>query len=555
MNEINQLRISELTVEHQEKPLGIDVKNPRFGWKLHSMDRNVYQTAYQIKIYQKNRILCDTGRIESEESIEVTVQEFQTEPMSVYEIGVTVWDNKGNQCYAESCFETGRLGVPFLCGWVEPEQDPTPNTMEKDDGKKSKNEQEENKKRDFSEFRPAQYIRIPVKIQKGVKKARVYATAHGLYQLKINGISPDEHEFAPENTSYFKILQYQTYDVTELLTTGDNVISVILADGWWAGRTGLTGDSCQYGDKVGLLLEMDIEYQNGEKQTVTGEEGKSVTGPIRFSDLFVGEGYDAEKELTGWELSGYDDTGWKPVLKAKYPMDNLIGQYALPVRVIHTLNPLKIMTTPKGETVVDMGQVMAGCIQFSLEAEAGLEIRLEHSEVLDEAGNFYNNIIGANKDQIIIYNTKSGRQTYRPFFTYQGFRYVKVSGWPGRLSLNQIKGLVFSSQMDDIGSFYTSDEKLNRLQKNIWWSQVANTISIPTDCPQREKAGWTGMVRMDCRMGKNGRNDRTGCRMVRKSSRNVRMDHRMKNKSCRNSRTNRRTGRQMGRKIKKFWRR
>ncbi|MDO4285075.1 MAG: family 78 glycoside hydrolase catalytic domain [Eubacteriales bacterium] len=490
------LSLYGLSVEHQSLPMGLDEKRPRFGWKLYSSRKETVQSAYRLRIYVENTEICDTGRVASAQSIEVEAAGFSPEPMTAYTVRVTVWDNHGEWAGAETMFETGRMGVPFSGGWVEPEQEPTPDSMERKeiDLDKVTDNPFAGVERDFAEFRPAQYLRIPFTVSRPVKRARVYATAHGVYTLELNGVQADERELAPENTSYHRILQYQTYDVTPLLQDGENVIGVTLGDGWWAGRVGMSGDSCQYGDKLGLLLEGVVEYEDGNREIVTGEQARSMTGPILFSDLFVGEKYDATRELEGWSLPGYDDSEWRPVRRADYAMENLIGQYAPPVRVIRTLKPVAVLTTPAGETVLDMGQVMAGCMLFTVEAEAGVEIRLEHTEVLDEAGNFYNNILGVNKEQTVFYRTKAGRQTYRPHFTYHGFRYVRVTGWPGEILAEQFRGLVFSSEMEDTGSFETSDERLNRLQQNIWWSQIANSISVPTDCPQREKAGWTGDI-------------------------------------------------------------
>lgn len=491
-----EFRLKDFVIEHQKSPIGIDCRKPVFGWKLVSGEKNVFQTAYQLKIYADGILEADTGRIRSEDSIEVTVPNWETKPMTAYHSHVTVWDNYGNQAEAEGTFETGRLGVPFTSGWVEPEQIPTENSW------KNKEMNSETvgtnafagEERDFGEFQPAQYIRIPFCIEKELKKARVYATAHGLYQLEVNGVRADDREFAPENTTYHKILQYQTYDVTSLLKKGKNAFGVILGDGWWAGRVGVSGDSCQYGDKLGLLLEAAFTYEDGTEESVSAEQGVSSVGPIVYSDLFVGEKYDAGKELEGWSQAEYDDALWKPVKKAKYSMENLIGQYASPVRMLRCFTPREILHSPKGEVILDVGQVVAGQLEFTLEAKAGIEIKLEHSEVLDEQGNYFNNILGTNKEQTDVYITKEGKQTFRPHFTYHGFRYVRITGWPGELSPEQFKIYVYTSEMEDIGNFETSDERINRLQKNIWWSQVSNTISIPTDCPQREKAGWTGDI-------------------------------------------------------------
>ena len=151
-----------------------------------------------------------------------------------------------------------------------------------------------------------------------------------------------------ENTTYFKRLQYQTYDVTGMIRPGENVFALILADGWWAGRIGTTGDCCQYGNRLGLLLEAVLEYSDGTRQVISGEDGVSSTGPLVYSDLFVGEKYDAAKELGGWELAGYDDRQWKKVLPVQYPMNNLVGQYAPPVKELLCLKPERIFTSPAG---------------------------------------------------------------------------------------------------------------------------------------------------------------------------------------------------------------
>ena len=350
------------------------------------------------------------------------------------------------------------------------------------------------RERDFAEFRPSKYIRIPFESKKAIKKARVYMTAHGIYQFYVNGVRYDNREFAPENTSYHKLLQYQIYDITPLLQMGKNVFGIIIGDGWWCGRVGTTGDSCQYGNKLGLLFESVITYHDGSKQIITGSQGKSMSGPIIFSDLFVGEKYDARKELSGWLKADYDDSNWDEVKEVDYPIDNLVGQSSEPVRIINSFKPKRIIKTPANETVIDAGKIVAGFVEFSLTAKAGIEIKLEHSEVLDTNGNYYNNILGTNKEQTDIYITKDGFQTFRPHFTYHGFRYIRITNWPQTISLDDFKINVISSDMESISSFKTNNRLINQLQHNIVSSQVANSISIPTDCPQREKAGWTGDI-------------------------------------------------------------
>ncbi len=498
------MRLKDLTVEHQTEPVGIDIRNPRFAWVIESEEREVLQTAYQIKISDGSAVVCNTGRVLTDQSIEVEAEGLTLLPKTHYTVQVSVWDNKGNFAEEMTSFETGFLDEKWIAGWVEPEQIPTKPTTDFDNLNEFKIITKSDPERDYREFQPVKYIRIPAVLRGDIesegiknteiKKARVYMTAHGIYRLEVNGIRPDDREFAPENSTYEKVLFYQTYDVTELMKRGENIFGVMLADGWWSGRVGASGDSCQYGDRTGILFQAEVTYADGEVQVITAEEAVSSNGPLVFSDIFVGERYDAGKEMKGWSCPGYDDTGWKKVKPAEYNKENLLGQYGEPVRPIRTFKPKQILHTPKGETIVDLGQVIAGQLEFTVTCEAGREIRLEHSEVLDENGNYYNNILGVNKEQTDFYITREGMQTYRPYFTYHGFRYVRIQGWPGTPCADDFTVYVLSSDMRDIGSFTTSDERLNRLQQNIWWSQVSNTLSIPTDCPQRERAGWTGDI-------------------------------------------------------------
>lgn len=494
---MDKLKLVNLFVEHQRNPIGIDCRCPRFSWELQSTEKNLYQEAYRIQIKKaEGDPAADTGWIQSAQSIEVTIDNLQTEPMTKYEVIVKVKDNLKRTAEKSCYFETGRLGIPWQARWLEPEQTPTEDSSINKvmDRKSLVGNPFKGIERDFSEFQPVQYIRIPFTAKEGVKRARLYVTAHGVYRLLINGILSDDRILAPEITAYEKILMYQTYDITGMLRSGENVIGVELADGWWSGRVGMTGDSCQYGDKKAILLEGRVFYEDGSENIITGDEGKSSTGPLIFSDIFVGEKYDAEKELPGWDRPGFDETGWKSMKAAEYPYGNIVGQYGEPIRPIKILDPERVFYSPAGELIIDVGQVLAGAAEFTLTAPKGQIIKLEHSEVLDEKGNFYNNILGVNKEQLDIYITKEGKQTYRPHFTYHGFRYIKVTGWPGTPKKEDFKIYVYSSQMDDLGKIVTSDKRINRLFENIWWSQVANTISIPTDCPQRERAGWTGDI-------------------------------------------------------------
>lgn len=442
---INTLSIYDLTVEHLSRPIGIDVSSPCFAWKLKSDIPNVMQTSYHIQVYAENGLVlaADTGIVKTDQSIEVQILDWEIVPRTYYTVKITVTDNHGRTAEGETCFETGRMGIPFTGSWIEPIQDPTPSSMDRDAETINAESAYMDGKRDFHEFRPAQYIRIPFQTKKGIRRGRVYATAHGLYRLTVNGTRPDDREFAPENTAYNSLLLYQTYDITSLLQSGENVIGVILADGWWTGRVGTTGDCCQYGDTIALLLEAEVEYMDGTRDTITAEQGVSSTGPIIFSDLFVGEKYDATKEVNGWDCPAFDDSDWKPVQKKEYSKEHLKGQAHAPVRPLRTFTPERIFTAPNGDTILDAGQNLAGNIRFTVTAPEGLTITLEHFEVLGKDGNYFNSILNNNKEQTDIYITREGTQIYQPAFTYHGFRYVRITGWPGEAFVSDFEVCVF----------------------------------------------------------------------------------------------------------------
>ena len=492
---MGNLKVQRITVEHMVNPIGIDIVSPRFGWILENLaDKDVKQVAYHLKLYVDSEMVFDSGRIESDSSIEVELGTVLLEPKTEYKVVLHVWDNKGNEAEKETYFETGYLGTKFEADWYEPEQIPTEKTWDENDFSPFSLDIEVDPNRDFSEFRPCQYVRIPVEIKKNIRKARTYISVHGIYRIYVNGKRVDDREFAPGITSYQGLLQYQTYDITQFLNDGKNIVGVILADGWWIGRVGLTGDSCQFGQTLGLIVETEVTYQDGTKESFSALNGKSSNGPLIFSDIFVGEKYDATKELDGWSEPLFDDSRWFPLKKVEYDKANLVGQYGEVVRPISIFTPEKIIITPAGETVIDAGQVLAGQIEITLDTKAGHVIKLEHSEVLSKEGNYYNNILGINKEQTDYYITKDGAQVYRPYFSYHGFRYVKVTGWPGELTVDNVKIYALSTDMENTGQFSTSNEKLNQLQHNIVWSAYSNTLSIPTDCPQRERAGWTGDI-------------------------------------------------------------
>ena len=497
------LTVFQLACEAVVNPLGIDTYHPQLSWKINSSARGVLQQAFRIIVAEG-----EAGP-DGEQTIWDTKKVLGTAVSCRYEgpaflsgkryfWKVQVWDDSGHvSAWSPAAwFETGLLhlsdwkanwieprlppiikyksGLPVLLGWKK--KDPFP---EKD-------------------LTPCSLLRKEFTVQSGLKRARIYATAHGIYSLHINGVRADQRELAPEFTSYNKLLLYQVYDVTGRLAKGKNAIGATVADGWYGGRIGATGESAQYGNKHALLLQLVMEYEDGHtEQVVSDETWTCSTGPLVYSDLFIGEKYDARLEKSGWSGPGFDASGWKAVDTAFYDLKNLAVQAGMPVSQVMELQPVSVIVTPKGETVVDLGQNIAGKMRMKVSGPAGTRIVLEHSEVLDRYGNFIHNIIGTNKDQKDVYILKGGMQeVYEPAFTFHGFRYVKITGYPGIPTVNDFTGLVVASDLPATGTFTCSDTLINQLQHNIVWSQRSNMLSIPTDCPQRERMGWTADIQV-----------------------------------------------------------
>ncbi|WP_423128617.1 family 78 glycoside hydrolase catalytic domain [Gaoshiqia sp. Z1-71] len=475
------LKIVNLRTEYKVNPLGLGTVFPRLSWEIQDNKRNVGQTVYRIvcascpeDLEAETALIWDSGRIGSDQSIQI---EYGGKPLTsgqrVY-WKVKVWTNKGDESdWSEPAFwEMGLLGkANWEAGWIEP-------ALEED----------------VSGSTPSPYLRKEVTVVKTIKKATVYITCHGLYELSVNGekISPDL--FTPGWTSYQHRLQYQVFDLTERIREGENALGVVLGDGWYRGYLVWQGNKNLYGDKLALLFQLRIEYTDGSEQLVVSDDSwKSATGPILKSDIYNGETYDARLEMPGWNQPGFDDSAWGTVMVKNYGYDQLVPSEGVPVRITETIRPIKKITTPKGELVFDLGQNLVGWVRFRLKGKAGDKITLNHAEVLDQEGNFYtDNLRAAKAEDAYIFKGK-GEEEYEPRFTFHGFRYIKVSDYPGEITLDDLEGRVVHSDMASTGDFVCSDSLVNRLQKNIDWGLRGNFLDVPTDCPQRdERLGWTG---------------------------------------------------------------
>jgi len=337
-------------------------------------------------------------------------------------------------------------------------------------------------------------LRTEFVIPDQARSARLYITSLGLYEVELNGRTVGNQLFTPGWTSYRNRLQYQTYDVQGLLKKGANAVGVVLGDGWYRGFIGFRGQRNYYGEKLALLFQLQIEMRDGSSLVVLSDETwRSAHGPIKMSDIYMGETYDARLEQEGWSLAGFDDKAWAGVRKGDYSKEHLLAQVGPPVRRQEEIRPVEILQTPTGKIVYDLGQNMVGWVRLKIQGEAGQVITLRHAEVLDQKGNFYTENLRTAR-QTVKYTLRGGEEEiYEPHFSFQGFRYVMVDGLQCEPSLDQITGIVIHSDMVKTGKFQCSDPLLNQLQHNIVWGQKGNFLDVPTDCPQRdERLGWTG---------------------------------------------------------------
>ena len=470
-----------LRTEYKVNPIGIDARQPRLSWQLRSDARGVSQSAYQVRVALNEadlgagrRLVWDSGRVTSGDSIHRPYAGPPLQSGQTYCWQVRVWDAQGTATpWSDiATWEMGLLGpADWKSSWIDP-----------------------NLPEDIKTSGPSPMLRREFTLNGAVRRARACVTSHGLYEMTINGRRVGDELFTPGWTSYNKRLQYQTYDVTSLLKRGPNAVGVMLGNGWYRGYLAWENRRNIYGDRLGLLVQIKVTYQNGREEIIgTDQQWIAATGPLLMSEIYHGETYDARLEKAGWTEPGYDDRGWSPVSVVDHPKERLVAPAGPPVRRIQELKPVRVYKTTAGEFVADMGQNMVGWVRLSAEGPAGTTVTLRHAEVLDKQGNFYTDNLRAAK-ATVRYTLKGGaREVFEPRFTFFGFRYVAIDGYPGELTPGDLTGIVIHSDAPSAGRLETSHQLVNQLQSNIVWAQKGNFLDVPTDCPQRdERLGWTG---------------------------------------------------------------
>lgn len=450
------MKITNLKTNHIVNPLGFDLGKPSLSFITSETDAK-RQVAAQIQVAldeEFSEIVFDTGKDEEIDSLAFELP-ITLKPRTRYYWNVKVWADNGDIETSDTVwFETAKIDEPWSSRWI------TPNLE--------------------GDIHPV--LTKEFNIEKPIKSARAYVCGLGLYEIDVNGIKAGEEYLAPNFNAYDKWIQYQTYDITDTLKEGNNKVDVILGNGMYKGRFGLSRKENLYGNKFALLCEIVVDYQDGTGAVITSDKTwKTRKSKVLFSGIYDGEVYDAS----------FNNKIIYETKEMNFEFKKLKARLSLPIKIKERIKPIEVIKTLAGETVLDLGQNMVGWIEFKAKAPKGSEITLQYGEILQD-GNFYRENLQSAKAEFT-YISDGEEALVRPHFTYYGFRYVKVNGWYGAINLNDFTGCVLYSDMELTGHIETSNPLVNRLFLNALWGQKGNFLDVPTDCPQRdERLGWTG---------------------------------------------------------------
>jgi len=487
----------QLRCEYLENPLGIDATQPRLSWIVESNERGQKQTAYQIlvassavELKKDHADLWDSGKVCSDQTTFVAYAGTPLGSRQACYWKVRSWDKDGQVSpWSEPAFwETGLLAPgDWQAQWIA-------RTTDTND-------------------LPAPYLRRELVLDGKVKKARAYICGLGYYELHINGEKIGDHLLDPGFTRYDKRDLYVTYDVTAQLKRGHNALGVILGNGWFNVQTKAVWNfhNAHWREAPKLLLSLIVEYTDG-RTVVIGSDGawKTAAGPILFDSIYGGENYDARRELPGWDKPGFDDSTWQPAQVVTAPQGRLVAQTMPPIKADQTIKPLKLTEPRPGVFVFDMGQSFAGVTELKVHGPAGTTVTLRHGERLFPDGTLDTRGIEHHVERIETnqqfqtgkYTLKgSGTETWRARFTYYGFQYVEITGFPGRPTLDSLRGIFFHTAVPVAGRFECSNPLFNKIWRAAHWSYLSNLEGIPTDCPHREKNGWMGDAHLAAEQG------------------------------------------------------
>jgi alpha-L-rhamnosidase len=511
------LKLEGLKCEYRVNPLGLDTPQPRLSWLLESRgqrteDRGQKQTAYQVLAASTTELLgkdkgdlWDSGKVSSGDSVQVVYSGQALRPGQRVYWKVRAWDSKDKPSgySATAWWEMGLLAATdWRAAWI------------------TRKRAEPLSEQQMFEDDPAPLFRKEFLLEKKITRARVYVSGLGYYELRLNGQRVGDQVLDPGWTAYSNRVLYSTYDVTEQMKRGQNALGVMLGNGWFNplplrqwGRINVR-EHLTIGEPR-VIAQLAVEFADGTSQTiVTDESWKVSNGPILRNSVFLGEVYDARKERPGWDRPGFDDSGWPQAVRATGPLGPLCAQSAPPIRVTRVLKPIKLTEPKPGVWIFDLGQNFAGWARLRVHGSAGTRVSLRSGELLYSDGtlngmtavcgqikqggtNYHYPGTGAPKTawQMDEYILKGeGEEVYTPRFTFHGFRYVEVTGFPGKPTLGALEGLRLNSDVAPAGSFTCSNERFNRIQQMVLWTELSNLFSVESDCPHREKFGYGGDI-------------------------------------------------------------
>lgn len=465
------MKITDMKCNRIINPLGYTLDRPVLSWITEGEGAAV-QEACRVEVALDETFLKrvhDTGRQADIDSIGYTL-EMDLQPHTRYYWRVHVWSDCGEADSPTAWFETAKENETWEGKWITP---------------------------DWEDKSVHPLLRKAFYLDREVEKARLYICGLGIYEAEINGKRVGEEHLTPYCNSYNNWLQYQTFDVTGLLAKGKNAMGAMLGNGWYKGRFGFQGNEggC-YGDSFALLCELAVTFTDGTTVTLSSDESwKAAPSWVLESSIYDGEVQDANRYREGWSGTDITEEDWSGVRLIDIDYSLLKARLSMPVRIKEIRKPVQVIHTPKGETVLDMGQNMVGWMSFQTDAPKDSTIYLQYGEELQDGCFYRDNLRSARAEFKYISGGKPSR--VQPYFTFYGFRYVKVEGWQGELKAEDFTGCVVYSDLEQTGNIETSNPMVNRLILNALWGQKGNFLDVPTDCPQRdERMGWTGDAQM-----------------------------------------------------------
>ena len=458
--------------EHRDDSLGLGTSRPRLSWSLSLGSPE--QRGYEIEVRRDGRT-WNSGRVDADSRVLVA---WPTAPLASREsasVRVRVWTGEDGEPSPWSEPRIAEAGLLAPGDWhavpVGPAWPQTPGT----------------------ERRPA-LVRRLFDLSRPISRARLYVTAHGLYEVEVNGARVGREALTPGWTVYDKRLRYYTYDVTDRLTIGPNAIGAWLGDGWYRGRLGFDGGAWDlYGTDLALLAQLEITHDDGAVTVIaTDATWTAAPGPILAAGLYDGERYDARLEDPNWSRPGPTPHGiWTPVRVGRRDPRTLVAPDGPPVRCTEQLSPVAVAQRGPGRYLLDFGQNLVGRLRLTLDGPAGATVTVRHAEALENGDLAMRPLRGARATDS--YTLRGGPAVWEPRFTVHGFRYAEIDGWPGELGEGAVIARVHHTDMTRTGWFSCSDPLITRLHENVVWSMRGNFVDIPTDCPARdERLGWTG---------------------------------------------------------------